>query len=88
VSGFFASGRFADVVLAFVVLEACALFFLHRFVRQGPGLVPMLPTLAAGACLVVAVRLAMTGGTPVMLATALLGALVAHLADLGVRWRC
>jgi hypothetical protein len=86
VTGFFASGRFADVVLAFVVLEAAALFVLRRLAGLGPGLGPLLPTLGAGAFLVVAVRLAVTGGGAVLLGAALLAALASHMVDLGRRW--
>jgi hypothetical protein len=85
-SWFFASGRFADVVLGFVLLEAAGLASLRRFAGQGPGLRKMLPTLAAGAFLVLAVRLAVTGGSSYALAGALLGALAAHGLDLGSRW--
>jgi hypothetical protein len=85
-SWFFASGRFADVVLGFVVLEAAGLFLVRRLAGQGPGLGKMLPNLAAGAFLVLAIRVAVTGGSAYALAAPMLGALAAHMFDLAGRW--
>jgi hypothetical protein len=73
-----------DVVLALTVLEAVALVLLHR--RTGRGLAPadLLPTLLAGASLLVALRLALGGASFMWIAVCLLAALLAHLVDL---WR-
>jgi hypothetical protein len=46
----------------------------------------MLPMLAAGACLLLALRVALAGGSPTWLLTALGAALLAHIADLASRW--
>ena len=83
---FIASGRAIDVVLGFVLLEAVLLYGIHR--RTGRGLAP--PVLASmlvpGACLLLAVRAALTDGSWMLVALWLILALVAHLIDLRQRW--
>ncbi len=83
----FASGRIVDLILLAVVVEAVALALLRSKFGIGPGLVRMLANLIAGVCLMVAVRLALTGEPWNQVAAALLAALIAHLADLAGRWR-
>ena len=70
-----------DAILAGMVAEAVALFALRR--RFGRA---MLPNLAAGACLLMAMRLAMSGAWWAWMSASLLGALVAHAIDLRQRW--
>jgi len=84
---FLLSGRAADLILLIVAVEAAALFFLRA--RHGAS-VPLsrwLSPLVAGAALVVALRLALSGGEagPMALALAVAGA--AHLAGYRGRWQ-
>lgn len=82
-----ASGRLVDLILALVVLEAIVLVLWHR--RTGRGLVPrdLLPNLAAGACLLLALRAVLAEAPWYCASAALAGAGLAHLLDLGLRWR-
>ena len=80
--GFFAGGYVADLAIALLAAEA-ALLALWR--PGGLRLATSLPFLAAGACLLLALRVALTGGAWWWVARALLGALLTHLADLAVR---
>jgi hypothetical protein len=82
----FASARVVDLILVFMLVEASALILLWRI--RGRGLKPadLIATLAAGACLLLALRSALAGATGMMVAFLLLS-LVAHLADLARRWR-
>lgn len=82
---FLRSGRAADVILCLVLLETLLLFWRQR----GDKRVPVgrwLSPLLAGAALVVALRLALTGGSAELLALMLLGAGVAHLSGFRQRW--
>ncbi len=85
-SALFASGRVVDAILLVVLAEAVALALLHRATGRGPPPAALLPNLAAGACLLLALRGALRGAAWPFLALCLLGSLVAHLADLRVRW--
>lgn len=76
-----------DAVLLLVMVEAVALALWHRRTGRGPEPRHLLPNLAAGFCLLLALRLGLTGGGSATLALCLAGALVAHLADLRIRWR-
>lgn len=84
---FFASGHAADLVLVVLALETLALWVWHR--RTGRGIAPadLLGFFLAGACLLLALRAALTGaGWPaVALFLALAGAAQAY--DLSRRWR-
>jgi hypothetical protein len=86
VSEIFAGGRVVDFVLAVMLVEAVALAAYHR--RTGRGLAPVaiVPNLAAGAALLLALRGALVGAGWGWIALALAGALAAHLADLRQRW--
>jgi hypothetical protein len=79
------SGRLIDIILLLVALE----IFLLRSLRSrgAPPVVALLPNLLAGACLLLALRLALGQASWVWLALALVASLVAHLMDLRQRWR-
>ena len=90
--GFLLSGRAADLILLLVVLEALALLlWRRRRVTQGRGpqvpLARWLSPLVAGAALVLALRLALTGGSAPLMGLALAVAGVAHLAGYRQRWQ-
>ena len=76
----------ADGVLLLLLLEGGVLWLLRHRVATVTAWWRMLPMLAAGGCLVVALRAALAGASPVWLLTALGAALLAHLADLASRW--
>lgn len=82
----FASGRIVDVVIGVMVLEFVALALVHALRGRGPGPRDLAAGLAPGVCLLVALRLALTGAGWPAIATALLAALAAHLLDLAGRW--
>jgi hypothetical protein len=82
-----ATERVVDLILGFVVIEAMALLvYAHR---TGRGVAPadLLINLAAGACLLLALRGALAGSPRGWIASWLAVALFAHLMDLARRWR-
>ena len=83
----FASGRIVDLILAFTLVEAVAVVAYHR--RTGKGVPPadFLGNLLSGVFLLLALRAALAGAAWPWLAACLLAALLAHLADLGRRWK-
>ncbi len=83
----FASGRIADVVIALMVMEAIALVAYRSFSGHGIETSQVLTNLAAGICLFMAVRFALTAADWPWIGGSLALALVAHVADLRSRWR-
>lgn len=83
----FESGRIVDLILGLMLLEALALVAWRRATGGGLPITGVLTNLAAGACLLLALRAAL-GGHGWELVGAWLGAgLGAHVADLRGRWR-
>lgn len=84
-SDMLASGLLIDLIIVGVLFEAVALALLHR--RRGFGLAPgrWLPTLAAGLCLMLALRAAVTGGDSGVVLFWLAGSGFAHALDLYLR---
>ncbi len=82
----FGTGRVVDLILGLVVLEAM-LLLAWRW-RSGGGLAPadIAANLAAGACLMLALRSALVGEPWTATAPWLLAGLAAHLLDLWRRW--
>ena len=78
----FASGRIADLILELMVIEAAALTILLRVLGRRHAVADLLPNLAAGACLLLALRGALTSSPWPLIAAALVAALVSHLVDL------
>lgn len=76
-----------DGLLAAVALETVVLLLWHR--RTGGGLPPaqLLPTLAAGAGVMLAWRCSAAGAPSLWVAGAMALAGIAHAIDLGRRWR-
>ena len=73
--------RLVDIILLGMALEAFWLLSRHR--RAGaPGAPPMLLHLMSGALLLLAMKLALTGASPMMVAATLGTAGLAHAADL------
>lgn len=75
------------MILVMVGLEAIGLVVLRRWFAVGPGLAPMVGSLASGACLVAALYMALTGGATELILLCLAASFVVHLADLGARFR-
>jgi len=82
----FASGRIIDVIVALMALEAFVLILLRKKTDRGPTRTEILVSLAAGLALLVALRIALVDGRWEMISAALAASLVAHLADLRLRW--
>jgi hypothetical protein len=78
--------RWVDVILGLVVLEAMALLVYRRLTGRGIAPADLLPNLAAGASLLVALRAGLAGAGAGWIALWLAVALAAHLADLRRRW--
>lgn len=78
--------RLIEVILLGMVVEGVALLAWHG--RAGNGIAPraLLPNLAAGGCLLLAMRLALGDAGWPWIACCLAGALVAHVVDLRRRW--
>jgi F0F1-type ATP synthase assembly protein I len=83
----FASGHIIDLILGLVVVEAAALALWRRRFGTGQALGRLAANLASGGFLLLAVRAALVGASWEWVALALLGSLLAHLADLYVRRR-
>ncbi len=83
----FTSGRIVDVILALMVLEGIALVAYHRATGRGVAPAGLLATMLAGGCLLLALRVALTGASWHWIALLLAAALVAHVADLWRRWK-
>lgn len=77
----------ADLVLAFMAVEALVLVILHRRTGRGIETVDLVGMLVPGLCLLLALRVALSGGGALWVALCLLAALPAHLLDLSRRWR-
>jgi hypothetical protein len=77
----------ADIVLVAMLLEAAALGLLKWRTGRGPAWLPHLASLAAGACLVMALRCVLAGAGVGCAAAFLALGLVAHLIDVSLRWR-
>lgn len=78
----FDSGRIADLVLAFLVIEGLVILFHHRLTGRGPTFGRALPFLLAGGCLLLAWRTAAAGLAWPLPAAFLAAAGAAHLVDL------
>jgi hypothetical protein len=75
-----------DAILVLVVLEGAVLAAVWRWAGRGLPPEQFLPTLAAGACLLLALRSALTQAWP-WVAMWLAAALLSHVVDLSLRWR-
>ena len=76
-----------DIAIAFITLETLLLWALHKISGRGLALADCLLTILSGACLMLALRCALTpDGWPGM-ALFLIAAGLAHGADLRARWR-
>lgn len=79
--------RFIDAILVLVALEALGVLTWRALRGSGPAPIGFLCNLFAGAFLLLALRHALAGASSIAVASSLAFALVAHLADLALRWR-
>ena len=76
-----------DIAIGFITLETLLLWAFHKISGRGLALAECLLTIVSGACLMLALRCALTpDGWPGM-ALFLIAAGIAHGADLRARWR-
>ena len=80
------SGHAIDVILARVAIEAFALVIFRIVSGQGPATLALIANLLSGAFLLLALRNALGDGGPWVLMSCLTAALIAHFADLVIRW--
>ena len=83
----FASGRVIDLIVALMVLEGIGLTILHRATGRGVPLAALGANLLAGGALMLALRAALVGSGWMTVAMFLAAGLVAHVVDLGQRWK-
>lgn len=81
------SGQLIDVVIAVTLLECAALIFYHRMTKRGLAPKDYLLNLAAGFCLMLALRSALADANWSWMVFFLMAAGLAHGADLWTRWR-
>lgn len=87
VEAFYQGPLVVDIAIAFITVEALLLWAWHKFTGRGLALKDCLLTIVSGACLMAALRCALTpNGWPGM-ALFLICAGIAHGADLRSRWR-
>ena len=84
---FILTGQATDLILAVLAIE-CVVVSIY-LLRRGRGmeLRGFMASAAAGAALVLAIRIALTGGGWAAIGACLLISLVAHLAELVIRFR-
>lgn len=83
---FFAGTRLIDLVIAFTALEGLALAAYRGRTGRGLALGDFAANLAAGLCLMLALRAALLAAGWPWIALCLLAAGIAHGADLRRRW--
>ena len=84
---FLASAHIVDLVLAIVGLEIIVIALYLRVTRRGITPAEVLPNLFAGALLLLALRLALSGYPWPWYMACLAAAGIANVADLRQRWR-
>lgn len=84
---FMTSGLLFEIVAALTVIEGLVLLWLYGYRRSGIPPVQILPMLAAGFCLMMTVRGVALDLNWSSVLPWFMGALIAHLADLAIRWR-
>jgi hypothetical protein len=87
VAAYLLDGRAIDLILALVAIEGCGILAWRAVTGRGPPAAIILPNLLAGASLLLALRIALTGAAPEAISVCLAAAFVAHGADLAGRWR-
>lgn len=81
------SGQLIDIVIAVTLLECAALILYHRLTKRGLAPRDYLLNLAAGLCLMLALRSALSETGWLWMVLCLMAAGLAHVTDLWIRWR-
>jgi hypothetical protein len=76
-----------DGVIVFMLIEVAVLLAYRRRTGRGVDAAVLLPNVAAGLCLLLALSAALHAAGGGWIALALTGAGVAHVLDLRTRWR-
>ena len=79
------TGGLLDLVLLLIGLEIVGLWLIRKRLKKLPSLTNLLPNILAGAALILALRLSLTGASWVWIPTLLTLSLIAHLSDLWLR---
>jgi hypothetical protein len=83
---FFGSAHLVDLILAIVAAEMLAIALYWQLARRGIAPRQLLPNLLAGAFLLLALRLALSGYSWPCYAACLAASGVANVVDLRQRW--
>ncbi len=83
----FESGRLIDLILIVVVIEAVFLIGTWHYAKRGVRPGDFLPNLISGALMLLALRLTLGGAGWLAPTLCLSAAGLAHLYDIGRRWR-
>jgi len=84
---FFGSAHLVDLILAIVAAELLTIALYWRLSRRGIAPRLVFPNLMAGAFLLLALRLALSGYSWPWYAACLIASGIANVADLRQRWR-
>ncbi len=85
IGAFFHSGRVADLILLIMAVEFAVLYWRGRSRERPVRASDLLFAIGPGACIVLALRAALTGAGVVWIGAALAASLPLHLADLARR---
>ena len=77
----------ADLLMTVMLAEGVTLTLIYKRTRKGIAPIPLFCSLAAGLFLVLALRAVLVGASWQWVAASLVGALIAHVADICVRWQ-
>lgn len=80
-----ATGGLLDLVLVVIGIEIVGLWLIRKRLKKLPSLTNLLPNILAGAALILALRLSLTGASWVWIPALLTLSLIAHLSDLWLR---
>ena len=83
----FASGRFVDVILTFMVIEGAVLIAYQRATGRGIAPLALIANLLAGGGILLALRATLSGWGAGASSAFLAVSFAAHLTDLQRRWR-
>ena len=84
---FFGSAHLVDLILAIVAAELLTIALYWRLSRRGIAPRQLLPNVLAGAFLLLALRLVLSGYSWPWYAACLIASGIANVADLRQRWR-
>jgi hypothetical protein len=80
-------GSIVPWIIGLTVVEGVVLTIVQRLTGRGPQPASLAANLAAGACLLLALRSALRGDSVSAVSGWLAAGFVAHLCDVTLRWR-